>query len=180
MTLFDKLQTLTIHTDTAPVVKSHSRCTGVTLPNLFQIEIDVTIEGDTCTLTGSFSEVSFTLTRSRSGSLYAHWIRLNKALILLSKRDAAMAVLESNVFVATDDEFVTEVQMARISGMEIPAVTAHSSLAQAFNWLSHFGLTHPRLMQSFYNQLPDTHTHSADLVQSCEFIARLYAQYEAS
>lgn len=80
MTNFDaRIKTLA----NSKTIKSHAKCQGVNIIHLAHRHLEIAQENDVLTITCGRHTVSLVLTKTRSGSLYPHWIRLNKALIEL-------------------------------------------------------------------------------------------------
>lgn len=70
-------------------IKAHARATPQKLSIKLE-QITITVDGDTCSLSIGSNTASFTLTKHyKSGNYYAHWIRLNKALIQLDSEEGS-------------------------------------------------------------------------------------------
>lgn len=74
-------------------IKVHSRSLLHKL-TLSLDELSITVKGKELTIKAGDKSVSFTLTESRSGSLYPHWIKLNKALVELADEVEVIPPLE--------------------------------------------------------------------------------------
>lgn len=79
-------------------IKSHAKCVGVEIPHLANRHLIVTQDGSTLKIKVGRYEASFELTKSRSGSLYCHWIRLNKCLISIHTELSKFEEVEKPTF----------------------------------------------------------------------------------